>query len=79
MSSEQPEKPQTSWLPVPIPCARCNAPVKVQSTPSFSKILAILCSKCGWRFNVETVRIVARDQHHVPPETIPDPDHESDK
>ncbi len=45
------------WHPVPSPCPRCAQPIKVRTTPTISKVTELLCTKCGWRMDVETVRL----------------------
>lgn len=67
------------WHPVPSPCPRCAQPIKVRTTPTISKVTELLCTKCGWRMDVETVRLAvkatARPQPQDPHPNAPFPTH----
>lgn len=66
-------KTLTTWIDVPSPCARCNLPVKVQCSKNYSRIVTILCSKCGWKLELDPIRAAARAQERTPddPDAIP--------
>jgi len=56
----------TAWIPVPSPCARCGKPTQVQCSKSFSRIVSILCTHCGWRFELDPIRAAAKTQQREP-------------
>ena len=58
----------TGWIDVPSPCARCRCPVKVQCSKSFSRIVTIQCTKCGFRYELDPIRLAAKAQSREVPD-----------
>ena len=54
---QKPTAPPLAWHPAPAHCPRCVAPLKARGTPTFSKIIAFICVKCGWAMDVEAIRL----------------------
>ena len=51
------------WLPMPEPCPKCAQKLKALVAPRFSRMLEILCVKCGWRLNLEALRKALKVEH----------------
>lgn len=63
-----------AWYPTSHSCPRCNQPIKCRATPTFSKVLELICTKCGWRMDIEALRTSTKATA-IPPqpdqETLP--------
>ena len=51
------------WLPMAMPCPKCAQKCKALVTPQFSRMLEILCVKCGWRLELEVLRKALKVEH----------------
>lgn len=70
-----PTAPPLAWHPTSSTCPRCVQPLKCRATPTFSKILQLICTKCGWRMDIEAIR-TATKATAIPPDPGPeDADH----
>ncbi|KKK44212.1 hypothetical protein LCGC14_3167400 [marine sediment metagenome] len=56
----------TAWIPIPVPCARCGLPIQVRCSKNFTRVAELLCTKCGWKFDLEPVRAAAKAQERQP-------------
>ena len=67
MADETPKNPPAPtpqhWLPMAEPCPKCAQKLKALVTPQFSRLLEILCVKCGWRLELEILRKALKVEH----------------
>ena len=75
MADEQKAAPGTlNWYPTNERCPRCTQPIKVRATLNFTRILEQICTSCGWRQDIETMRKGAKAAY-----VAPDAEAESDE
>lgn len=58
-------------------CPRCTSPLKMQATAAVSRILTMLCTKCGWQMDIEAIRKGLKKQV-VPPEAETTPEQQEE-
>lgn len=60
------------WRPTAHSCPRCSQPLKARLSKNFMKVLELLCTKCGWRMNIEALRKAAKAIAQPPDEAQED-------
>lgn len=62
----------TGWIDIPGTCPRCTRPLKCRCTHNWSRITEFSCTGCGWKWDIEVLRVAAKAQETTPVD--PDPD-----